>query len=112
MSCSGITLIQDDKPVNLGISESITLIQQIEEIQVCAQNPVTQFIPYYFVATAGQSVFILPAIALSIPLCAFNGIAQSQAKTPTPDFTVNETILTMAWGLDEGDLVFGVIQIA
>lgn len=90
----------------------ITILQTIQEINVCAQNPIAQFVPYYFVATANQTVFTLSAVALSVPLCAINGVAQSQAKTPTPDFTINENVLTLSSGVDAGDLVFGVIQVA
>ena len=113
MSCNGITLIQNDKPIVIQQApEAITLIQELEVIEVCAQNPVAQFLPFYFDAIQDQTVFTLPAIALSVPLCAINGTAQSQAKTPTPDFTVVDNVLTLSEGVDAGDLVFGVIQVA
>lgn len=131
MSCNVIVLMQEDQPINLTQSgnglelnispevvnliqstEPITLIQQLEVIQVCAQNPVAQFIPFYFSAVQDQTVFTLPAVALSCQLCAINGTSQSQAKTPTPDFTITDNILTLSEGVDLGDLVFGVIQIA
>ena len=88
------------------------IIQEVTMIKVCALNPINNFLPFYFEATQGQTVFMLPAVALSCQLCAINGTAQSQAKTPTPDFTINENILTLSEGVDEGDTVFGVIQIS
>lgn len=110
MSCSGITIIQDARPITIIQDASpVTVLQTIEVIQVCAQNPVAQFLPFYFVATQGQTTFTLPAIALSMILVAINGTSQSEAGG---DFTVNETVLTLDAGVDSGDLVFGVIQIA
>lgn len=104
MSCNGITIIQNNQPIQI--------IQRIQEINVCAQNPVAQFIPFFVTATIqGQTIFNLPAIALSIWV-AINGTEQSQAKTPTPDFTVSENVLTLSSGVDIGDTVFGMIQIA
>ncbi len=113
MSCNDLNLIQDDRPwIVVQSPTSISLIQQVEVINVCAQNPVTQFTPFYFVATAGQTEFTLPGIALAMPLCAVNGTAQAQAKTPTPDFSFTDNILTINGDLDDGDLVFGIIQTA
>jgi hypothetical protein len=92
--------------------EPLQIIQQIQEIKVCAQNPVSQFTPFFLTATIeGQTAFTLPVIPLAIWV-AINGTEQSQAKTPTPDFTVAETTLTLSSGIDIGDTVFGMIQTA
>lgn len=90
---------------------NIQIIQRIQEITVCAQNPVAQFLPFWFEAIQGQTVFVLPAVALS-SWVAINGTEQSSAKTPTPDYTISEDILTLSDGVDAGDTVFGMIQIA
>lgn len=90
----------------------ITIIQRIQEITVCAQNPISQFIPFFLTATeSNQTVFILPMVTLSIWV-AINGTEQSQARIPTPDFTVSENILTLSEGVDIGDVVFGMIQVS
>ncbi len=112
MSCSGITILQELNTLSICQPKNITLIQQTEVIHVCATNPVSQFVPFYFEATQGQTEFTLPGVAIFVPLCAINGTAQSQAKTPVPDFTSDNDILTINGDLDEGDLVFGVIQIS
>ena len=112
MSCQDITVIQDTQPiVVLQNSNAIQVMQVNEVIHMCAQNPVSQFLPFYFVATQGQTVFTLPAIALAAWV-AINGTEQSAAKTPTPDFTIDETTLTLSSGVDAGDTVFGMIQVA
>lgn len=104
MSCNGITVIQNNQPIQV--------IQRIQEINVCAQNPIAQFIPFFVTATVNnQTIFTLPAVALSIWV-AINGTEQSQAKTPVADFSVSENILTLSQGVDSGDTVFGMIQVA
>lgn len=103
MSCDGITIIQDQNP--------ITILQTVEVINMCASNPVSNFIPFWFSATQGQTVFTLPAISLAAWV-AINGTSQSSAKLPTADFTINENVLTLSSGMDAGDTVFGMIQVA
>lgn len=113
MSCNDVMIIQSSDEIKIKQeSQSIQVQPLIEVIEVCAQNPVAQFLPYFFIATQGQTVFTLPAIALSVPLCAINGTAQAQVKTPVPDFIITENILTLSSGVDDGDTVFGVIQVS
>ncbi len=131
MSCNDITVIKNEQPIMLSqatdaievlidgniielsqASDDINVIQTLEVIYVCAQNPIANFIPFFFIAIQDQTTFTLPAVALSCQLCAINGTSQSQAKTPTPDFVITENILTLSQGVDEGDTVFGVIQIS
>lgn len=129
-NCNGINILQSPDiidikqcPENININESpssiyisqessdIKIIQVVETINVCANNPIfNNFIPFFFTATQDQISFTLPGISLAIWV-AINGTSQSQAKSPTPDFTVVGNILTLSDGVDEGDTVFGMMQI-
>lgn len=129
MSCGDIQILQSPDSVKVKISPTeislnqspdsaslkicptnIQILQEVKMIKMCATNPVfNDFIPFFFTAKQGQSVFTLPNIALATWVF-INGIAQSQAKTPTPDFTINDNILTLSQGVDAGDIVFGMIQ--
>lgn len=112
MSCDNIQIIQSSENINIiQSSDGINIIQSIQEINMCADSPIfNNFIPFFFTATQGQTVFNLPSIALAT-WCNINGTAQSQSKIPTPDFTVSGNILTLSEGLDAGDIVFGMIQV-
>lgn len=112
MSCNKIQIMKNSDSIDIKqSSKNLQVFQTIQKISVCAQNPISNFIAFYFLAIQDQTVFTLPAIALSCQLCAINGTSQSQAKTPTPDFIITDNILTLSEGVDEGDTVFGVIQI-
>lgn len=113
MSCNGITIIQNSQAINVfQENKPIQINQIIEVIEVCAQNPIAQFLPFFLTATMdGQTVFTLPVLPLSIWV-AINGTEQSQAKTPVADFIVSERTLTLSEGIDNGDTVFGMIQVA
>ncbi len=100
MSCGGVTIVQNTHPIQI--------IQTLEVINVCAQNPIAQFVPFAFVATQGQTVFTLSNVALAVWL-AINGTMQNQNAG---DFSVNENIVTLNTGIDAGDTVFGMIQVA
>lgn len=112
MSCQDIVVQQDNRPVIVQQPKDKIVVQQtVQNIRVCAQNPVSNFVPFFLTATVdGQVNFTLPFLPLSIWV-AINGTAQAQAKTPTPDFTINGLVLTFSDGLDQGDIVFGMIQV-
>lgn len=93
-------------------NNSITVVQNNRPIQVCCQNPLPSFVPFFLTATIdGQLSFALPVPAVISIWVYINGVGQSGVKTPTPDFTVNGNILTFSSGLDEGDNAFGMIQV-
>lgn len=64
------------------------------------------FVPFYFVATEGQTVFTLASGPMTngMLLLAINGIVQSQAKG---DFTVSGVTVTLSEGVNAGDIIGG-----
>ncbi len=63
--------------------------------------------PFNFIASAGQTVFPLTRIPVSVIWLAVNGTMQSQLGG---DFTVSGNVITMADPLDAGDTVFGIYR--
>lgn len=112
MSCDPIQILNNPNTIDLNICPvNIQIIPQIQVINVCAQNPIlNNFVPFFFTATENQNVFILPHISAASWIF-INGTAQSQSKTPTPDYSVSGNTLTLSQGVDAGDIVFGMIQI-
>lgn len=65
------------------------------------------FLPFSFVATAGQTLFTLTSTPKTVILLAINGATQRAA-----DYTVSGRNITLTEAVDEGDKVYGVIQIS
>jgi len=113
MSCGPIQVLQSPDSIDVKTSpSSIQLFQNTEVINVCAQNPVSNFLPYSFTATqANQTVFgPLPAFPVSVITLAITGTLQNPDNDI--DYVVNELTITLNQGVNIGDTVYGIIQIA
>ena len=62
-------------------------------------------VPFNFVATQGQRVFTASYVILQMQWLAINGVNQSILNG---DFTFSGSTITLASGLNAGDLLFGV----
>lgn len=63
------------------------------------------FVPFKFIATAGQSVFTLSSVPIFVLSLTINGVSQSQLNG---DFTIVGKVLTLNGTLGSGDLLAGV----
>lgn len=95
--------------------EPIQVIQQIQEITVCAQNPVSQFQPFSFTATVDNQTEFgpLPQVPLAIVTLAITGTLQNPGAV-TPDYTLSEDglTITLSEGIPAGNTVFGMYQVS
>jgi hypothetical protein len=94
--------------------EPIQIIQQIQEIKVCAQNPVSQFQPFSFTSTVnGQTILgPLPQVPLAIISLYIMGYGQNPLNSPA-DYTLDSTGLNivLSQGVPSGITVFGMYQV-
>lgn len=94
---------------------TIQILQQIQEITVCAQNPISQFQPFSFTATTnGQTVFgPLPQIPLALITLAITGTLQDPG-TNSPDYSLDVSGLNIILnsGIPLGNTVYGMYQVS
>ena len=108
----GVTVIQKRPIVNIEKTKVVEIqtVQRIVQVTTIQSLSVLKTIPFYFVATSGQTDFTLPTTPKTggLIMLARGGTWQSQAKTP-PDFTVNGKVITMS-PQDEGDELAGIYE--
>lgn len=114
MTCGKLQILQN--PDNINIKQSptnIQIFQGVNMVKVCAQNPVSQFLPYSFIATEdGQTVFgPLSSVPIAIITLAITGTLQDPAGN-VPDYIVNGFNLILSEGVAIGNTVYGMYQVA
>ena len=101
-----ILLKQNQPSVRVG-GQKLTILQRLARVTIYAEvMQMTRFIDFSFVATQGQTIFVLEDTPIKVWLF-INGVYQSQEKG---DFSVSGKNITMAEGLDSGDNLCGIYQ--
>lgn len=94
--------------------EPIQVIQQVQEITVCANNPISQFQPFSFTAIINnQTIFgLLPQVPLAIISLYIMGIGQNPLNSPS-DYILDSTGLNivLSEGIPSGQTIFGMYQV-
>jgi hypothetical protein len=116
MSCEPIQILQNPDSIEVKTyPTNIQILQGVNVIKVCSQNPVSQFQPFSFTATVdNQTTFgPLPQPPLNIITLAITGTLQDPAGT-VPDYTLDDTGLNiiLSQGIAAGNTVYGIYQVA
>lgn len=116
MSCEQTQIIQNPDSVDIKQCPSnIQIFQSVEVVNVCAQNPVSQFQSYSFIAAIdGQTRFgPLPQVPLAIITLAITGTIQDPAGT-VPDYALDSTglYINLSTGVASGNTVYGIYQVS
>lgn len=90
------------------MSEGVYIIQRNKSVIVrtrSAINLLPNLVPFAFVATEGQTEFVLNSTPSQLIFVAINGAVQSVVKG---DYTIDEDTITLDEGVNAGDNVVGV----
>lgn len=115
MSCGALQVLKNPDSIDVKqCPTSIQIFQGVQMIKVCAQNPVSQFQPYSFIATEdGQTIFgPLPQVPLAIITLAITGTLQDPGAN-VPDYSLDNTGLNIVLneGVPAGNTVYGIYQV-
>ncbi len=114
MSCGDMQILKNPDSVDVRQkSENIQILQGVQMVRVCSTSRPVNFLPFSFTATEnGQTVFgDLPTVPVNIVTLAVTGTIQDPAGT-VPDYTWSGKVITLSFGVNLGDTVYGMIQTA